>query len=911
MTESTTEAELAELAITVYIEELATDKRVLYVGDAQSRGPEQLAKVARSVDLVSPRARTRGTRRGSRVRSRRWPGKDDDTRWDVVVVPDVDAAGLSEERQIDQVSAWLADGGVLVAATAGTERGLSYEGLFDLLQVNFDSVRMVGQAPFRGFSLVDFAPPGDLGVTFDGSLLDGAGEQAQRFLALCGDDDVVLDAYAVVQIPSSTSSAAPAPKTPRDTASQDGRVSQLNERVREQQDALDAANVHAEELERELDSLRGSLTSAKSDTAAAVRRAEQASKSLAELEAARRSLQGKLKEQREAAQKRSAAPSSSGGASEAEYTRLEARLRESGQQLTELQSELARRGVLVRDLIEELAEASALSADGPVSVAPESAGPEAVDAEAPGLMSTLAWSQDELQTALQEQVAASADRAVAAEADKAALEFTLDEVRSELALAEEKREEERRLEAALRGTVRGLNARLAEVTELYQQAQARLALAVDDGHSASEHNKQMERNLAEAREQLEIQLSRANAERTARAQAVTVPPDETSSEIAELMAGFAAREGELMGALSRCRNEAADFALEARRSATASDLAKQAVSEVEERVLGLRQGYEVRIAEIVAELDGIGAEAERAWVQNGELKAKLSAMEQTDAQQKGELMGTKLRLADREEAVSALVAQASTATPQEAPSSAELDALRTELTTVREEAESLRGQLAEAAESSDDDPSEGQSDASSGSGVAARDAMIGRLQSELAQATDRYRSLESDLSQNAAALAKQREKVEAARVEGAVEAEQSVRELEELTARLEQSESERAGAHTALGAAKAILSGLVKGLPAGAADGAPGTKNDDVRSLRERVGHLDAQAADREVIMRSLTAQLQERDDRIRALERFDVSDEESADVLRARALELEERTARLTEELENERAARRRLEEG
>ncbi|HBQ12475.1 MAG TPA: hypothetical protein DEF51_15435, partial [Myxococcales bacterium] len=91
------------------------------------------------------------------------------------------------------------------------------------------------------FSVVDFDPPsGELEVTFDGSLLEGAGERAQRYVALCGDRDVVVDAYAVIQTPASEPVARAVSSEPTEESSP------------ELQEALDAANLHAEELEREL-----------------------------------------------------------------------------------------------------------------------------------------------------------------------------------------------------------------------------------------------------------------------------------------------------------------------------------------------------------------------------------------------------------------------------------------------------------------------------------------------------------------------------------------------------------------------------------------------------------------------------------------------------------------------------------
>ena len=78
------------------------------------------------------------------------------------------------------------------------------------------------------------------------------------------------------------------------------------------------------------------------------------------------------------------------------------------------------------------------------------------------------------------------------------------------------------------------------------------------------------------------------------------------------------------------------------------------------------------------------------------------------------------------------------------------------------------------------------------------------------------------------------------------------------------------------------------------------------------MSELDGQASDQELLLRSLTAQLQERDDRVRALERAREGDgsADSPEVLREQLLEMEERVARLTEELGHERDARRRNEQ-
>lgn len=784
MSEHPSESELAELAIAVYIEELATDKRVLCVGDPQSRSPERLAKVARSVDLLSPQARARGTRRGGRVQARRWPEPGDESRWDLIVVADLGSAGLDRPARVEEVRGWLADGGVLVAAIPepssrkSESEGLTYEAFFDLLQGIFDSVRMVGQAPFRGFSLVDFQAGGEPDVTFDGSLLEGTGQSAQCYLALCAGSDVVLDAYAVVQTPM----AAPAPPPAQAPSGPDlgPRVSELTERLRDQQDALDAANVHAEELERALKETRTAV-------ARAEQQLEEGGSAQAEVETLRK---------RVATLEREHAAGAVQGHDQ-ESVRLESSLFERARELTVLRAELARRATLVRDLIEEkFSNAAALARPA---------------------------EPDEARRALVQELP---DDRVGAQAE---LSSRLDEVRGQLAMAESKashdKEELQRLEARLRGTVRGLNARLAEVTELYQLTQARLELASDDHRMARGRVQELERELAEAREQLELEFARAQTTRGVQALAQTVPPapgkvlaKERDPHDEERT--LAEREGQLLGALMRCRDEATDVALQKRT----------ALDEVEllgERLEGMRYGYQTRIAELGSELDALRAEANA-------FREKLAERGRTEASLRGELAGAKLRLADREEAVAALRDRAGDATSA--------GDVRADLERPRSSAP----------------PGAGSDEVVDGlrAMLSARDGMIARLQNELGHAAERHTTLEAA-----------REQVESAKVVADFESEEGMRELGELTTRLEDSEDERAGAVDALRDTKGILTTLIDSL-SNANGGDSAAMDADVALLRERLGRLDAEAADREVLLRSLTSQLEGRDDRIRALER-------------------------------------------
>ena len=931
MSNQASDGDFAELALAVYVEELATAKRVLFVGDPGSAAAERLGRVARSLEIVSPRARARGTKRGGRVSARRWPTAEEAGRWDLVVVPDLPAAGLGDAARIEELASWLAPGGALVAGTpdpegsAANSTALGYEEFFELLEGSFENVRMVGQAPFAGYSVVDFAAAGgDVEVTFDGSLLEGTGESPARYVALCAEGEITLDAYAVVQVPSGSSDA-------RREAGRERRVDErrespeLNARAREQQDALDAANVHAEELEHELEELRGRLHRARADLDVATGRDIALRATSDGLRARIAEVEAELQAEVEA--RRREGSRGNGQGSDAEYAQLETSLWERGREITALSAEVERRATLVRDLVEELREAHGLArpmASAPVVSAPASSAPI-------GMSSTLQWTPEEMQRTLHAQLAQAVARATKAETARAELESRLDAMRGELAVAEgaaaQDLEELSRVEAALRGTVRGLNARLAEVIELYQQTQARLALTEDDRKSTEAKNRELVRDLAVTREQLELEIARGRMASEARegiGRLPTIPPSIAPEDLQRLQSierVAAQREGELLGALASCREQLADHGGFEGQARAELELARTDLSELEQRVEGLRFGYETRIAELVSELDVVGGDAERALVSVGELKTKLEVRERTDAATRGELSGMRLRLADREAAVEALTAAraAEAATPprrretdvsRDEASAERTDALAEELKAARAEAESLRAR-AEALSSelaAVPPPDDGSEAARLRASVGSRDAVIARLQAQIAHASDERERLEAKVEEHAAVLDARTEALESAGVVAGVEREEVSRELEELADRAEQNEAERRRAFQALEDARKILTALVAQIPKLEEEPLPsGADAGEIRRLRERIAHLDANAADREVLLRSLTAQLQERDDRLRALDRLDAGggDAGSEAALRTKLLEMEERVARLSEELANERRLR------
>jgi chromosome segregation ATPase len=83
----------------------------------------------------------------------------------------------------------------------GSKAGLlSYYELYDVIALQFPEVRMLGQAPFAGYVIADFAPEGELDVVLDTSLADQASREPRFFVALGTHQPRRLDPYTVIQV---------------------------------------------------------------------------------------------------------------------------------------------------------------------------------------------------------------------------------------------------------------------------------------------------------------------------------------------------------------------------------------------------------------------------------------------------------------------------------------------------------------------------------------------------------------------------------------------------------------------------------------------------------------------------------------------------------------------------------------
>ncbi len=96
-------------------------------------------------------------------------------------------------------------------STDASPTSFDYYGLYDAVAEHFPHVRMLGQTPFVGYAVVDFAPDGELSPTIDGDFLSQGAEEPEWFIAMGAQRPQGLSNFTVVQLPlASTIAVAPA-----------------------------------------------------------------------------------------------------------------------------------------------------------------------------------------------------------------------------------------------------------------------------------------------------------------------------------------------------------------------------------------------------------------------------------------------------------------------------------------------------------------------------------------------------------------------------------------------------------------------------------------------------------------------------------------------------------------------------
>ncbi len=871
-------ASTPDLALTVWLEELVTGRRVLWIGDPSTGAADRLAAFAHSVRVLDTTGRGRSRDKGTARVSRYGSIEDlaDVGRFDLAVVPDVSVFedfAIAAARLAD----CLGDGLLLAGCDVGDDPDRAYGELGGELREAFREVRMLAEGGFHASGLVDLEADGTE-VVVDDSLLGEETEPVRRFLALAADEVPPIAGHMLVQVPGGTTAPA----------------------VREKKSGPTA--------EREIAALRAELERS-------VSRLEQAQTRLIATES-------------DLAEARSALGKGAVVEQERDIDRLERQLRKRGAKVRELEVELARRATLVRDVTEELRERRHVRTSD--------------EAVPPG---------------------SGLERVLDAEAARDEARFHADELKAQLEARQRQLEELRDAQAGFEGRVRGYRSRIAELEEMREMSAARLRLLELDLSGAKDTIRELEGKLVETGEELELAMIKARGAQP----------------------GGGARVAELEGELAKAREELVE-ATEERDRARAETLKLSAqVALAEGRIEGLRLGYETRIAM----LGGPAAdEGEPPTASDGE--RELSEL-------RGARAGLRLRVADLEASLAS--------GPAPSTGGAEdLDSLRADVDMLRADNGELTLRLADVEEARTE---AAQRAADLTAALAARDALVTRLQMDLAEEeqaardhdqqlrrmkeeNDRLRegvlgATEAVAAQEAAeaqlvqlrealaaaearaasgdseALAALREEAaEAAKAlaEAQAEAEDARATIRALEKRQSEAGAERAREHSdelkklhdELAARKAEaerVSELEAAMQKSQAHDAQqsGLLADSMKALRETRKILDGlraeregeqpprseitavgaeaptdapeeqlarELADKETLLRSLTAQIEERDDRLRALERRLAESPgggEGGDA-QGELLELEERVARLQEELHHERDARSAAEQ-
>lgn len=147
---------------------------------------------------------------------------------------------------------------------------VDYYALYDLVAAEFEHVRMLGQAPFVGYAVVDFAPETAPEPLIDSEFIPRGSEEPELFVALASRQRVGLGGYAVVQLPlhrvlsnSAVGPRAVLPAEPAPSLELDRKLEQKLEQqeswIVELEARAETADLRADAAEEELEQLREEL----------------------------------------------------------------------------------------------------------------------------------------------------------------------------------------------------------------------------------------------------------------------------------------------------------------------------------------------------------------------------------------------------------------------------------------------------------------------------------------------------------------------------------------------------------------------------------------------------------------------------------------------------------------------------
>ncbi|MFO0663504.1 MAG: hypothetical protein U0174_06110 [Polyangiaceae bacterium] len=242
-----------ELAVLAYAESKLRDQRVALVGpNTAALGERVLGLGARSVHVFDDHA-PRRHERGLVIEG--LGGDDFPVRpgaFDAVFVPRFETFS-DAPRWLVRFRRMVTEYGLVFVGIPADSRSLSYDHLYDLLSVQFEHIRMVGELPFQGVAMAELGERDEaVDVGIDTQLVSESPEPL-RYWAIGSGSAFDVDPYTVLQLDVAPSDA---PATPtRDQASRIHGLESELARVRAQLASAVASASPSASLSEELDRL--------------------------------------------------------------------------------------------------------------------------------------------------------------------------------------------------------------------------------------------------------------------------------------------------------------------------------------------------------------------------------------------------------------------------------------------------------------------------------------------------------------------------------------------------------------------------------------------------------------------------------------------------------------------------------
>jgi hypothetical protein len=208
-------------ALAAYGEPLIEGRRVLVYGEATSSLAEHLldrgARTVHVCDRDPGRVAEASTQNTSRNVSFAPLGDGGmalrEGAFDVAIVENLAAVG-DVSQALSSVKRALSARGVALIACANPDVevtlleiskapkiSIDYYSLYDAVVEEFEYVRMLGQTPFVGYAIADFAPDADPLPALDTGCVPGGAEEPEWFVALASHRALLLDEFAIIQLP--------------------------------------------------------------------------------------------------------------------------------------------------------------------------------------------------------------------------------------------------------------------------------------------------------------------------------------------------------------------------------------------------------------------------------------------------------------------------------------------------------------------------------------------------------------------------------------------------------------------------------------------------------------------------------------------------------------------------------------